>query len=85
MLLWKEEMENFIADSISKYSKAKKSQGKRKEEMIDNVNSRITSVLFSYADKEATNLEEGLTKQNKKKAEIHIRKAINEEIEPFEQ
>ena len=80
-----EEMENFIADSISKYSKAKKSQGKSKEEMIDNVNSRITSVLFSYADKEATNLEEGLTKQNKKKAEIHIRKAINEEIEPFEQ
>ena len=54
-------------------------------EMMDNVSSRITSVLFSYADKEATNLEEGLTKQNKKKAEIHIRKAINEEIEPFEQ
>ncbi|SUB84583.1 Uncharacterised protein [Prevotella disiens] len=81
-----EEMDNFIADSISKYSKAKKSQGKSKEEeMIDNVNSRLTSVLLSYADKEATNLEEGLTKQNKKKAEIHIRKAINEEIEPFEQ
>lgn len=80
-----EEMENFIADSIAKYSKAKKSQGKSKEEMIDNVNSRLTSVLLSYADKEATILEEGLTKQNKKKTEIHIRKAINEEIEPFEQ
>lgn len=37
-------------------------------------------MLTSNADKEATNLEEGLTKQNKKKAEIHIRKAINEEI-----
>lgn len=76
-----EEMDNFIADSISKYSKAKKAQGKSgEEEIMDDFSSRITSVLFSYADKEATNLEEGLTKQNKKKAEIHIRKAINEEI-----
>ena len=49
-------------------------------EMIDNVSSRLTSFLFSNADKEATNLEERLTKKNKKKAEIHIRKAINEEI-----
>lgn len=74
-------VEDFIADSIAKYSKAKEAQGKSREEvMIDNVSSHLTSVLLSQADKEAANLEEGLSKIYKKEAEIHIRKAINEQI-----
>lgn len=74
-------MEEFVADSIDKYSKAKESQGKSREEaMIDNVSSHLTSVLLSQADKKAANVEGELSKTNKKLAEIHIRKAINEQI-----
>ena len=78
----KEELDNFIAESIQKYSQAKEHQGKSAEEqMIDKVSSHLTTVLFSAAEKGAEEAQEDkLTKRNQGVASIRIKKAINEQL-----
>lgn len=78
----KEELDDFIAESIQRYSQAKERQGKSAEEqMIDNVSSHLTSVLLSAADKGAEEAQEDkLTKRNQGMASVRIKKAVNEQI-----
>lgn len=78
----KEELDGFIAESIQKYSQAKERLGKSVEEqMIDNVNSLLKSVLFPAADKGAEEAqEEKLTKRNQGIAFVRIKKAVNEQV-----
>lgn len=78
----KEVLDGIIAESIQKYSQAKERQGKSaKEQMIDNVSTHLTTVLFSAADKGAEEAyEDKLTKRNQGVASVRIKKAINEQI-----
>lgn len=78
----KEEIDNYIADSIEKYSQAKETRGKSPEEqLIDDVNDRLTKTLLSHAENEAENENaEKLSKRNKGVAEVRIKKVVNEQL-----
>ncbi|WP_028909062.1 DEAD/DEAH box helicase family protein [Prevotella sp. AGR2160] len=78
----KEELDNYVEESMRKYSQGKEHKGKTAEEqMIDQVSEKLTSLLLSHADEGAKAQDlDTLSKRNKGKATVEIKKAVNEQL-----
>lgn len=77
-----EELDNYVEESMQKYSHAKEHQGKSAEEqMIDQVSEKLSGMLLSFAQKGGEDQQSGkLSKRNQGKATVLIKKAVNEQL-----
>ena len=75
------QLDDFVESAIDRQQETRRQRGKSKEEqMLDDMSSRLSDMLLSHADKQAEEGQPALSKRNKGRAAIHIKKAVNDTL-----
>ena len=76
-----QQFDDFVEETINRQQETKRQRGKSKEEqMLDNMSSRLSDMLLSHADKQTAEGQPALSKRNKGRAAVHIKKAVNDTL-----
>jgi len=74
-------LDEFVDKSIEQQQETKKQRGKSKEEqLLDNMSSQLSDMLLNHAAQQTQEGQPALSKRNKGKAAIRIKKAVNDAL-----
>lgn len=76
-----QQLDDFVDKTLDKQQKSKRQSGKSKEEqMLDDMSNKLSTMLLNHAEKQTQEGQPALSKRNKGKVAINIKKQVNDTL-----
>ena len=76
-----QQLDDYVGEAIDKQQETKRQRGKSKEEqMLEDVSSKLSNILLSHAEKQTLEGQPALSKRNKGRVAINIKKKVNDTL-----